>query len=88
MEQSPVSYDPNGNLLADGHTLRSNFVPTYDAENRLSRVDRSVPHLHPPPIVYTYDADGHRARRLTDEQVWQIYGMDGELLAEYQAGSC
>jgi YD repeat-containing protein len=39
--------------------------------------------------TYTYNADGQRTRRKTGTQeTWQIYGMDGELLAEYpQAGA-
>src|SRR5207253_2485148 len=84
--------DNNGNItqqemyIADGQTFASNFSPIYDAENRLSEVDQTVPHAHPPPIIYTYDADGHRVRRLTGQQTWQVYGIDGELLAEYQAG--
>jgi YD repeat-containing protein len=38
---------------------------------------------------YTYDADGRRTRRETagGGEEWQIYGFDGELLAEYHASS-
>ena len=37
--------------------------------------------------TYSYDADGHRVRRVITNQpeVWQVYGRDGELLAEYPA---
>jgi RHS repeat-associated protein len=33
---------------------------------------------------YRYDADGRRVRRKTEAgEVWQVYGLDGKLLAEY-----
>lgn len=34
---------------------------------------------------YVYDGDGRRVRRAAGayEEIWQVYGMDGELLAEY-----
>jgi hypothetical protein len=35
---------------------------------------------------YTYDADGRRVKRQAgNTETWQIYGIDGELLAEYGA---
>ena len=36
---------------------------------------------------YTYDADGRRVRRTvgSSQEQWQVYGFDGELLAEYAA---
>ena len=37
---------------------------------------------------YTYNADGQRTRRKIDGvETWQIYGFDGELLAEYAANA-
>ncbi len=37
---------------------------------------------------YTYDADGRRVRRKVDGvETWQVYGFDGELLAEYAANA-
>ncbi len=38
---------------------------------------------------YTYNADGQRTRRQVtgSQEEWQIYGFDGELLAEYRASS-
>lgn len=36
--------------------------------------------------IYHYDGDGRRARRIINSvETWQIYGMGGELLAEYEA---
>ena len=42
--------------------------------------------------AYTYNADGQRVRRTVGGQpsavtTWQVYGMDGELLAEYAANA-
>ena len=38
--------------------------------------------------TYTYNADGQRVRRNVDGvETWQVYGMDGELLAEYAANA-
>jgi YD repeat-containing protein len=38
--------------------------------------------------AYTYDGDGHRVRRnIAGGETWQVYGMDGELLAEYAANA-
>ena len=35
---------------------------------------------------YSYNADGQRVRRkINNQETWQIYGIDGELLAEYPA---
>ena len=34
---------------------------------------------------YVYDGDGRRVRRIVGgEETWQVYGIDGELLAEYK----
>jgi hypothetical protein len=38
--------------------------------------------------TYTYNADGQRVRRKVDgAETWQVYGMDGELVAEYAASA-
>jgi hypothetical protein len=38
--------------------------------------------------IYTYDGGGKRVRRQsTGQSTWQVYGIDGELLAEYAAGA-
>ena len=37
-------------------------------------------------VITPYDADGHRTRRkINYQETWQIYGIGGELLAEYAA---
>jgi RHS repeat-associated protein len=78
-----MTYDSAGNLTTDTYTGSGNR--TYDAENRmLTAVDFTAQTSR-----YTYDADGKRTRRQVGggQEVWQIYGFDGELLAEYAATS-
>jgi RHS repeat-associated protein len=74
-----MSYDAAGNQINDGSGQR-----TYDGENRL------VEAYIGPVLVgsYVYDADGRRVRRIIGgQETWQVYGMGGELLAEYAAGA-
>jgi RHS repeat-associated protein len=55
---------------------------TYDAENRMTQAWGGNNQWQ----IYTYSADGQRVRRKVDGlESWQIYGFEGELLAEYQA---
>lgn len=78
-----MSYDNAGNLTNDTYTGAG--ARTYDAENRmLTAVDNTGQTSR-----YTYDAEGHRTRRqvASSQEEWQIYGMDGELVAEYLAAS-
>jgi RHS repeat-associated protein len=78
------NYDPAGNQIRDYYTSGS-YDRTYDAENRM--IGAALTYSGGSQLsTYTYDADGHRVRRKTGAaETWQIYGMDGELLAEYPA---
>ncbi len=55
------------------------------SENRMV----SAQDVYGQTTTYTYDADGRRVRRRVagGAEVWQVYGMDGELLGEYAAGA-
>lgn len=69
-----LSYDAAGNVTLDGTQSR-----TYDAENRMKTSGVNS---------YKYDADGKRVVRVVLEgsvikEYWQVYGIDGELVAEY-----
>lgn len=69
-----ASYDNAGNLLNDGyHTY------AYDAENKISKVDGTS--------AYVYDGSGLRVRKLVGENLRFIYGIGGELLAEYSGST-
>ena len=78
-----MSYDSAGNLITDTYSGTGNR--TYDANNRMTTAADNTGQVS----RYTYDADGRRVRRqiASSQEVWQIYGIDGELLAEYQANS-
>jgi len=83
MSQRQVQYDPAGNQTKD--YLTSNGTRTYDAENRMITATDSSNHTS----TYTYDGDGHRVKRnISNTETWQVYGLGGELIAEYgQNGS-
>ena len=77
-----MSYDNAGNLTTDTYTGAGSR--TYDAENRMTTAADYMGQVS----RYTYDGDGKRVRRqvASSQEEWQIYGMDGELLAEYRTG--
>ncbi|MEP7341607.1 MAG: RHS repeat-associated core domain-containing protein, partial [Acidobacteriota bacterium] len=61
----------------------------YDAENRMTQAAGTNGAAN----YYVYDGDGKRVRRVLNNGVggftetWQVYGIDGELLAEYAANT-
>ena len=78
--QRQMQYDASGNLKKDIYTGAGDRV--YDAENRMIKAWGGNNQWQ----EYTYNADGQRVRRKVDGvETWQIYGMAGELLAEYPA---
>lgn len=77
-----MQYDAMGNLYND--TYSGDGARTFDAENRMVTATNTADQQS----IYTYDADGRRVRRNSyNQETWQVYGMEGELLAEYAAGS-
>jgi RHS repeat-associated protein len=79
-----MQYDASGNLIKDTQTQTgATGNRTYDAENRMLSADSANGLAN----SYVYDADGHRTRRSLNnggEVWWQVYGIGGELVAEYQ----
>jgi RHS repeat-associated protein len=74
-----LSYDAAGNLTNDTYTGNGSRI--YDAENRMIAATESISGQ---TSTYTYDGDGQRVRRsVNGQETWQVYGMGGELLAEY-----
>jgi RHS repeat-associated protein len=68
------SYDAAGNLLNDGaHSY------TYDAENKIAKVDGAT--------AYTYDGEGQRVRKLLAENLRLVYGIGGQLIAEFSGST-
>jgi RHS repeat-associated protein len=78
-----MAYDNVGNLTNDTYTGVG--ARTYDAENRMITAADNTGQVS----LYSYNADGQRVRRqvASSQEEWQIYGLDGELLAEYAAGA-
>jgi len=73
-----LCYDAVGNQTTDIYTGYG--TASFDAENHITAIQDNTSGTS----TYTYNADGQRTRRKTGTQeTWQIYGMDGELLAEY-----
>lgn len=71
---SGSSYDSAGNLLNDGvHAY------TYDAENKIAKVDNVA--------AYKYDGEGQRVRKLVGENLRFVYGIGGELIADFSGSS-
>ena len=78
--QRRVQYDQAGNQTKDTYT--GHGMANYDAENRIASIQDNLGGWS----NYTYNADGQRTRRkVNNQETWQIFGMDGELVAEYPA---
>jgi RHS repeat-associated protein len=71
---SGFSYDAAGNLTSD--TIHAY---TFDAENRISKVDNVS--------AYVYDGDGQRVKKLVGENTRFVYGIGGQLLAEFDGST-
>src|SRR5215217_2882077 len=76
-----MSYDAAGNLTNDTSTGQGQL--TYDAENRMKQAWANSQWQ-----TYSYDGNGRRVKRLVNGlETWQVYGLGGELLAEYAANT-
>jgi RHS repeat-associated protein len=79
-QSDTMTYDAAGNLTFDTYTGKG--LRTYDAENKITSAIGNSGQTE----VYAYDASGQRIKRIVDGvETWQVYGFDGELLAEYPA---
>jgi RHS repeat-associated protein len=83
-----MSYDNAGNLITDTYSAAA-VTRAYDAENRMMSETQANNYVSG---SYSYNADGQRVRRTVGGQssavtTCQVYGMDGELLAEYAANT-
>jgi RHS repeat-associated protein len=75
-----MGYDQIGNQTNDTYTGQG--ARTYDAENRMTGAQASS------PASYAYDGDGRRVKRMIGTtETWQVYGIAGELIAEYAANA-
>jgi uncharacterized protein RhaS with RHS repeats len=69
-----ASYDSAGNLLNDG-----SHAYTFNGENLIRTVDNQS--------AYACDGEGRRVRKLLGENLRLIYGIGGELIAEFDGAS-
>ncbi|QQS48006.1 MAG: RHS repeat-associated core domain-containing protein [Acidobacteriota bacterium] len=69
-----MTYDAAGNQTNDVTGSR-----WFGGENRMYKAQQGGTTSH-----YLYDADGRRVRRIVGTtETWQVHGMEGELIAEY-----
>ena len=79
-QSGTMSYDAAGNLITD--TYSGAGAREFDAQNKMTRAWGGNNQWQ----SYTYNGGGQRTRRKIDGvETWQVYGFDGELLAEYAA---
>jgi RHS repeat-associated protein len=80
--QRRIAYDKTGNQVKDTYTGYG--TATFDGDNRIVAIQDKFAGS----TTYTYNANAQRVRRrINNEETWQIYGIDGELVAEYAANS-
>jgi len=78
-----MSYDSAGNLTTDTYSGAA-VSRAYDAENHMTSETQSGSVVD----AYSYEGDGKRVKRNTNgNETWQVYGLGGELLAEYAANA-
>ncbi len=76
-----LGYDVAGNVTND--TITGAGSRLYDAENRMISASLGV---NTGSSSYGYNADGKRVvRRIGGQETWYVYGISGELIAEYGA---
>ncbi len=80
-----MHYDSAGNLDIDTYSAAA-VSRLYDAENRMTKETQANSY---DAGIYSYDGDGRRVKRVVGGvETWQVYGVGGELIAEYaQNGS-
>lgn len=84
-QNGAMTYDSAGNLTTDTYSAAA-VTRVYDAENRMTSETQANNYV---AGSYSYDGDGQRVKRIVNgTETWQIYGLGGELVAEYaQNGS-
>lgn len=82
------NYDAAGNQTKDYYSApNTDFDRTFDAENRLT-LSTAIGPSGTQNSTYVYDDMGQRVRRnINGVETWQIFGLDGALLAEYAANT-
>lgn len=77
-----MDYDAAGNQTKDTYTGAA-VTRAYDAENRMTSGTQASSDV---AGSYIYDGEGRRVKRVVGSvETWQVYGIGGELVAEYAA---
>ena len=80
--QRRIRYDQAGNQIKDTYTGFG--TATFDGDNHIVAIQDKFGGSS----TYTYNANAQRVRRkINNQETWQIYGIDGELVAEYAANA-
>ena len=80
--QRRIAYDKAGNQVRDTYTGYG--TATFDGDNHIVAIQDKFAGSS----TYTYNANSQRVRRrINNQETWQIYGIDGELVAEYAANA-
>lgn len=75
-----IRYDKAGNQVKDTYTGYG--TATFDGDNHIVAIQDKFAGSS----TYTYNANAQRVRRrINNQETWQIYGIEGELVAEYAA---
>ena len=82
-----LAYDAAGTVTKDKVIGTGRMEYKYDAENHIVAAGINfVTNNTTPTSQYFYDAAGKRTRKLVSGvETWFVYGIDGELVAEYNA---
>jgi RHS repeat-associated protein len=79
-----MNYDAAGNQTKDTYSAAA-VTRVYDAENRMTSETQASSYV---AATYSYDGDGRRVKRIVGSvETWQVYGLGGELVAEYAANA-
>ncbi|HEY4423151.1 MAG TPA: LamG-like jellyroll fold domain-containing protein, partial [Pyrinomonadaceae bacterium] len=81
-DQRRIRYDKAGNQVKDTYTGYG--AATFDGDNHIVAIQDKFGGSS----TYTYNANAQRVRRkINNQETWDIYGIDGELVAEYGVNS-
>jgi RHS repeat-associated protein len=83
-QSGTMSYDAVGNLTTDTYSAAA-VTRAYEAENRMTSETQASSYV---AGSYSYDGGGKRVKRVVGStETWQVYGLGGELIAEYAANT-
>ncbi len=84
-----LNYDTAGNVVGEKLNLGNRMEYKYDAETHVVAAGINIVTSGATPTSrYFYDANGKRTRKIVSGvETWFVYGLDGELVAEYNANA-